>query len=152
MTAGRFDGFYRELVVRGAGRHMGALQRFCLKHFDRLFAAVSNRLWPAREGFNLEYARRFKAELSVPVICVGGFHTRQAMERALSDGATDAISCGRSFIADPFFYEHLRTGETGPRCDDCNLCLARAGTGPVDCWNPEVRAEKEKLKAEKGPA
>jgi 2,4-dienoyl-CoA reductase-like NADH-dependent reductase (Old Yellow Enzyme family) len=150
MTAGRFDGFYRELVVRGDGRHMGALRRFFLNHFDRHFAALSNWLWPAREGFNLEYARRFKAELSVPVICVGGFHTRRAMEQALADGATDAISCGRAFIADPFLVEHLRTGEAGPRCDYCNLCLARAGTGPVDCWNPVVRAEKEKLKAEKG--
>ena len=46
--------------------------------------------------------------------------------------------------------EHLRKDEVGPRCDYCNLCLARAGTGPVDCWNPVVRAQKERLKAEKG--
>lgn len=149
MTAGRFDGFYRELALRGAGRLMGAAKRFCMNHFDRLLAGISNRLWPAREGFNLEYARRFKAELSVPIICVGGFHTREAMEQALSDGATDAISCGRAFIADPFLFEHLRSGETGPRCDYCNLCLARAGTGPVDCWNPTVRAEKNKLLSER---
>jgi 2,4-dienoyl-CoA reductase-like NADH-dependent reductase (Old Yellow Enzyme family) len=145
MTAGRFNGFYRELVTRGAGRLMGYGRRFALKHFDPLFAAISNRLWPSREGFNLDYARRFKAELSVPIISVGGFRTRSAMEQALNDGATDAISCGRAFIADPYLFEHLRANETGPRCDDCNLCLARAGTGPVDCWNPIVRAEKNKL-------
>jgi 2,4-dienoyl-CoA reductase-like NADH-dependent reductase (Old Yellow Enzyme family) len=152
MTAGRFDGFYRELALRGAGQYMGAVKRFAMNRFDRLFGAVSNRLWPASEGFNLEYARRFKTGLPVPVICVGGFHTRQAMERALDEGATDAISCGRAFIADPFLFEHLRTGEPGPACDYCNLCLARSGTGPVDCWNPAVRAEKEKLLAERGPA
>ena len=100
MTAGRFDGFYRELVTRGAGQHMNALRRFMLNRFDRVFAAVSNRLWPAREGFNLEYARRFKQTLSVPVICVGGFQTREAMEQALDNGSADAISCGRAFIAD----------------------------------------------------
>ena len=152
MTAGRFDGFYRELVTRGAGQHMNALRRFMLNRFDRVFAAVSNRLWPAREGFNLEYARRFKQTLSVPVICVGGFQTREAMEQALANGSADAISCGRAFIADPYLVEHLRTGEPGPVCDYCNLCLARAGTGPVDCWNPVVRAQKQKLLAEKGTA
>ena len=152
MTAGRFDGFYRELMTRGAGQHMNALRRFMLSRFDSVFAAVSNRLWPRREGFNLDYARRFKEALSVPVICVGGFQTREAMEQALANGSTDAISCGRAFIADPYLVEHLRTGEPGPECDYCNICLARAGTGPVDCWNPLVRAQKEKLLAEKGSA
>jgi 2,4-dienoyl-CoA reductase-like NADH-dependent reductase (Old Yellow Enzyme family) len=121
-----------------------------MTRFHRVLDALARWLWPAREGFNLEYARRFKAELSVPVIVVGGFHTRTAMENALSDGGADAISCGRAFIADPFLVDHMRKGESGPRCDYCNLCLALAGTGPVDCWNPAVRAEKEKLLAEKG--
>jgi 2,4-dienoyl-CoA reductase-like NADH-dependent reductase (Old Yellow Enzyme family) len=150
MTAGRFDGFYRELALRGAGQHMDGLRRFALRRFHRLFDALSNRLWPAREGFNLAYARRFKQALAVPVICVGGFHTRAAMEAALREGGADAISCGRAFIADPWLVEHLRTGEPGPECDYCNLCLARSGTAPVDCWNPRVRAQKQRLLAEKG--
>jgi len=49
-------------------------------------------------------------------------------------------------------FEHLRSGEAGPRCDYCNLCLARSGTVPVDCWNPDVRLEKSKLRAEKASA
>ncbi|MBW2498807.1 MAG: NADH:flavin oxidoreductase [Deltaproteobacteria bacterium] len=152
MTAGRFDGFYRELAQRGAGQLMSAPRRFVMDRFDGLLAAISNRLWPGEEGFNLVYARRFKQALTVPVICVGGFRTREAMEKALEEGSVDAISCGRAFIADPYLVEHLRSGEPGPRCDSCNICLARAGTGPVDCWNPEVRAQKEKLLAEKGAA
>ncbi len=152
MTAGTFDGFYRELLEHGLGRHMDTFRRTSLRLGSRLFDRVSRRLWPPREGFNLEYARRFKQALRVPVICVGGFHSRAAMEAALGSGATDAISCGRAFIADPWLVEHLRTGVAGPRCDYCNLCLARSGTGPVDCFNPEVRAQKEKLLAEKGEA
>jgi len=72
------------------------------------------------------------------------------MEAALLGGFADAVSCGRAFIADPWLVEHLRTGVPGPRCDYCNLCLARSGTEPVDCFNPEVRAQKQKLLAEKG--
>ena len=149
MTAGRFDGFYRELGLLGAGQHMDAMRKWALVRLDRVLGALSNRLWPVREGFNLEYARKFKAALPVPVISVGGFRTREAMERALAEGAADAISCGRGFIADPFLYEHLRESTAGPQCDSCNLCLARSGTGPVDCWNPVVRADKEKLLAER---
>ena len=150
MTAGSFDGFYRDLLEKGLGSQMDAFRRVSLRLGHRLFDRVSRRLWPAEEGFNLALARRFKQALEIPVICVGGFHTRAAMESALESGATDAISCGRAFIADPWLVEHLRTGVPGPRCDYCNLCLARSGTGPVDCWNPEVRAQKEKLLAEKG--
>ena len=149
MTAGSFDGFYLNLLERGLGREMGAVRRASLRLGHRLFDAMSRRLWPPREGFNLELSRRFKQELRIPVICVGGFHTRAAMEAALGSGAADAISCGRAFLADPYLVEHLRTGVPGPRCDYCNLCLARA-TVPVDCWNPAVRAAKDRLLAEKG--
>jgi hypothetical protein len=152
MTAGRFDGFYLDLLQNGLGRHLDRLRRVSLRYGHRLFDALSRRLWPPQEGFNLAYASRMKQALRVPVICVGGFHTRAAMEAALVAGAADAISCGRAFIADPWLVEHLRTGVPGPRCDYCNLCLARSGTGPVDCWNPAVRAQKEKLLAEKGAA
>lgn len=148
MTAGSFDGFCKNLLERGLGREMDAFRRTSLRLGHRLFDALARRLWPPQEGFNLAFARRFKQSLRIPVICVGGFHTRAAMEAALAEGATDAISCGRAFIADPFLFEHLRTGEPGPRCDYCNLCLARA-TVPVDCFNPVVRAQKEQLLAEK---
>lgn len=149
MTPGSFDGFYRALAVHGVGQSMNWIRRTSMRYAGGLFDALSRRLWPAQEGFNLDYARRFKEALRVPVICVGGFHTRTAIEAALASGAADAVSCGRAFIADPWLVEHLRTGVAGPRCDYCNLCLARSGTGPVDCFNPVVRAQKEKLRAEK---
>jgi 2,4-dienoyl-CoA reductase-like NADH-dependent reductase (Old Yellow Enzyme family) len=150
MTPGSFDGFYRELAVHGVGRYMGGVRRASMRYAGGLFDAMSRRLWPAQEGFNLEYARAFKRALRIPVICVGGFHTRAAIEAALASGAADAVSCGRAFIADPWLVEHLRTGVPGPRCDYCNRCLARSGTAPVDCFNPSVRAHKQKLLAEKG--
>jgi 2,4-dienoyl-CoA reductase-like NADH-dependent reductase (Old Yellow Enzyme family) len=144
MMAGSFDGFYRNLLELGLGRHMDAFRRFSLRVGHRLFDAMSRRLWPPREGFNLEFSRALKRALRIPVICVGGFHTRAAIEAALAEGAADAISCGRAFIADPYLFEHLKTNTAGPQCDYCNLCLARA-TLPVDCWNPSVRAAKHEM-------
>ncbi len=149
VTAGSFDGFYRDLLERGLGRKLDWFRRASLRVGHAALDALSRRLWPPREGFNLDYARRFKQALRIPVICVGGFHTRAAMEAALASGACDAISCGRAFIADPWLAEHLRSGVPGPQCSYCNRCLARA-TEPVDCWDPAVRAQKLTLLAEQG--
>jgi 2,4-dienoyl-CoA reductase-like NADH-dependent reductase (Old Yellow Enzyme family) len=104
-------------------------------------------MWPRREGFNLDYARRFKNALDIPVICVGGFQTVEAIANALERGDTDAVSCGRQFIADPYLYRHLQEGRSGPTCDFCNRCLARTGYEPLDCFNPTVRAAKEAMLA-----
>ena len=92
----------------------------------------------------------FKKELDIPVIWVGGFQSVEAIAGALERGDADAVSSGRQFIADPFFYRHLREGRAGPTCDFCNRCLARTGYEPVDCYNPTVRAAKEALLREAG--
>jgi 2,4-dienoyl-CoA reductase-like NADH-dependent reductase (Old Yellow Enzyme family) len=112
-----------------------------------VLAVVFNVVFRHREGFNLEYARQFKRALSIPVICVGGFIGREAMEAAIEQGLCDAVSVGRGFIADPFLYRHLRDGISGPRCIDCNACVGLIGTQPVDCYHPTIRVEKDAMLA-----
>jgi 2,4-dienoyl-CoA reductase-like NADH-dependent reductase (Old Yellow Enzyme family) len=85
--------------------------------------------------------------LRIPVICVGGFLTRAAMEAAISSGQCDIVSAGRAFIADPLLYRHLRDNEAGPRCVDCNACIGHLGAQPADCYHPQVRMEKDALLA-----
>jgi 2,4-dienoyl-CoA reductase-like NADH-dependent reductase (Old Yellow Enzyme family) len=147
MLAGSFRGFYGNLYHRGIGRRMSAPRRWALRGLHPLFDRLSAWLWPPAQGFNLRFAREFKRALRIPVICVGGFHERAAMEQALAAGDADALSCGRPFIADPYLYAHLRSGRSGPRCDYCNVCLARAGSEPVDCHNPRVRPHKDAMLA-----
>ena len=60
----------------------------------------------------------------------------------------DAVSCARSMIADPYLFQHLQTGTTGPHCVFCNACIARAGRLRVDCYHPAVRKEKDLMLAE----
>src|SRR5690606_9476045 len=112
------------------------------------FAALAcNLLWKPREGFNLEYARAFKQALRIPVLCVGGFRTREAMERAIDEGMCDAVTVGRGLIADPFLYRHLRDGTEGPRCVECNACVGHIGTRPVDCYHPDVKRARDAMLA-----
>jgi 2,4-dienoyl-CoA reductase-like NADH-dependent reductase (Old Yellow Enzyme family) len=147
MVRGTFDRYFPGVLEEGMGPHMSPFRRTAMRVVRPLAAVAFDAIWPHREGFNLRYARRFKAALRIPVVCVGGFVTRAAMEEALRTHACDAISCGRPMIADPLLYRHLQDGTTGPRCVFCNACVARVGGRPVDCYHPDVRAAKDRMLA-----
>jgi 2,4-dienoyl-CoA reductase-like NADH-dependent reductase (Old Yellow Enzyme family) len=152
MVRGTFGRYFPGVLEEGMGPHMSPFRRMGMQLARPLATVAFNLLWPHRQGFNLRYARRFKAALSsLPVICVGGFQTREAMEQALAEQACDAVSCGRTMLADPFLYRHLREGASGPQCVFCNACVARVGGRPVDCYHPEVRAAKDSMLAGSAP-
>jgi 2,4-dienoyl-CoA reductase-like NADH-dependent reductase (Old Yellow Enzyme family) len=128
LCKGLGQGLFKELPP--ARRRALALLRPAL-------AAYGNVAWRYREGFNLEFARQFTRELSIPVISVGGWQHRDAIEHALREGSCDAVSAARSFIADPLLYRHLvKNGEPTSACTFCNACVAYAGQAPVDCFEP----------------
>ncbi|HZJ17548.1 MAG TPA: NADH:flavin oxidoreductase [Chthoniobacteraceae bacterium] len=134
-------------MVQGSVRYLPGVRRVLFTVFWPVLAFVFNLIWRPYEGYNLRYARLFKKALSIPVICVGGFLTRAAMEAAIEEGLCDAVSIGRGFVANPLLYRQLRDGTPGPRCVDCNACIGCIGTQPVDCYHPEVRAEKDAMLA-----
>jgi 2,4-dienoyl-CoA reductase-like NADH-dependent reductase (Old Yellow Enzyme family) len=146
MVHGTFGRCLRNMV-QGSMSYLPFLRRWLFRLFWPFLALVFNLLWPRREGFNSGYARAIKPKLSIPVICVGGFRTRDAMEAALRERRCDIVSAGRAFIADPFLYRHLRDDEPGPRCVDCNACVGHLGAQPADCYHPVVKAEKDAMLA-----
>lgn len=146
MVHGTFAKCLRNMT-RGGMRYLPFFRRWGFRLFWPVLAVIFDVLWPRREGFNLAYAREFRRKLSIPVICVGGFRTKAAMEAALRDDSCDMVSAGRPFLADPFFYRHLQRGEAGPRCLDCNACIGHLGSQPADCYHPLVRAQKDAMLA-----
>jgi 2,4-dienoyl-CoA reductase-like NADH-dependent reductase (Old Yellow Enzyme family) len=146
MVRGTFGRCLRNMV-QGSMSHLGFLRRWLFRLFWPILALVFNLVWTPREGFNLRYAREFKRKLAIPVICVGGFLTREAMEAAIRQGECDIVSAGRAFIADPLLYRHLRDNEPGPRCVDCNACIGHLGAQPAECYHPRVRAQKDAMLA-----
>lgn len=147
MVRGSFGRCLRAMV-KGSVRYLPFPRRQLVTAFWPLIALASNLIWRRREGYNLDYAREFKAALSIPVICVGGFATRAAMAAAIESGACDAVACARAFIADPYFYRHLREGEGArPACVFCNACSGGSGAEPLDCYHPSVRREKDAMLA-----
>jgi 2,4-dienoyl-CoA reductase-like NADH-dependent reductase (Old Yellow Enzyme family) len=149
MVRGTFGRCLRNMV-QGSMRHLPFFRRWGMRIFWPAMAVVFNVFFGRREGFNLDYAEVFKSRVGIPVICVGGFRTRAAMEAAIQAGRCDIVSAGRPFIADPFFYRHVRDDESGPRCVDCNACIGHLGVRPADCYHPAVRAEKDAMLAQLG--
>jgi 2,4-dienoyl-CoA reductase-like NADH-dependent reductase (Old Yellow Enzyme family) len=146
MVHGTFIRCLRNMV-QGSMAYLPFFRRWFFRLFWPVIALLFNLIWPARQGFNLPYAQEFKKRLTIPVICVGGFLTRDAMEAAIEQGRCDIVSAGRAFIADPLLYRHVRDNEPGPRCVDCSACIGHLGAQPADCYHPLVRAQKDAMLA-----
>jgi 2,4-dienoyl-CoA reductase-like NADH-dependent reductase (Old Yellow Enzyme family) len=144
MVLGNYKGFWRAQIREGHGQHVGPLKRAAGYALAPLIEGIAQHLAPGSEGFNLPQAERFTRALDIPVICVGGFHSRAAITGALRAGSCDAVSAARAFIADPYLYANT-IGEPladRPVCGYCNGCIARFGGRPIDCYRPEIKARK----------
>lgn len=98
-------------------------------------------------GTNLEYAERFKRELSIPVNTVGSL-TMAMAEETIAAGKADMVSMIRSIIADPDCVAKARAGRQADirPCVRCNRCISetREYTLPTRCTvNPVAGREAE---------
>jgi len=144
---GHWKGFTKVMLEKGAGRAFAWHRRAVMKLFAPLIDLIFNKISGFSEGFNLSYAQQFTAALSIPVICVGGFVNKEAMDSALNSEACDMVSVARGLLADPYLYRHLKEDKTGPVCTYCNGCFTQAGASPISCNNPEVSRQRTQMLA-----
>jgi 2,4-dienoyl-CoA reductase-like NADH-dependent reductase (Old Yellow Enzyme family) len=153
MVLGHYKGFISGQVKEGSGTKMSPQRRATMLALAPIIEGAAERLAPGGEGFNLPQAEQFTAHLDIPVICVGGFHTTKGMESAIETGRCEAVSAARAFIADPYLFKNVQTPAPGrPVCGYCNGCIARFGGKPIDCYNDEIRAQKELMLRRVEPA
>lgn len=144
---GHWKGFFTTILDEGSGKDWPAGQRRLIRLIAPALEWFYNRVSGYRPAFNLPYARAFKKALNIPVICVGGFVDQAIIEDALDSGGCDMVSAARPIIADPHMYKHMKAGVAGPRCDFCQGCFARSGAMPAECYNPVVKAAKDRMLA-----
>ena len=119
--------------------------------------AVGGRLMiptvPFKEGYFLEEAKKFRAELKLPLIDVGGLVSQSKMEEVL-DAGFEGLQMARALVHDTDFVNKLRSGEL--ECSGCkhsNYCIGRMYTLEMKCHhcvdNLPKSLEKEIEKAEK---
>ncbi|MBO4475306.1 MAG: NADH:flavin oxidoreductase [Bacteroidales bacterium] len=88
---------------------------------------------PYKEAYFLEYAKRFRAAVKLPLIYVGGMVSLRKMEEVIADGF-DALQVGRALIRDTDFVNKLRSGEmTCSACGHSNYCIGRMYTLEMKC-------------------
>jgi 2,4-dienoyl-CoA reductase-like NADH-dependent reductase (Old Yellow Enzyme family) len=143
MILGHYKGFIRGQVTEGSGTSMTRRRRIALRAAAPILERVAERLAPGSEGFNLPQAEQFTAALTIPVICVGGFHTREGMESAIESGRCDAVSAARAMIADPYLFKNVQDPMPDrPVCEYRNGCIARFGGRPIDCYVEPIRIRR----------
>ena len=84
------------------------------------------REYPYRDAYLLRDARRFRAELTMPLILLGGITDRASMELAMAEGF-QFVAMARALLAEPDLVNRI-AADTGERpvhsaCTHCNQCM-----------------------------
>lgn len=88
------------------------------------------------EGINLADTRAVKQAVSVPVLCTGGFQTASVVAGAIERGDCDAVTIGRSLIANNDLVRLWEAGKDRPEnpCIYANKCLINQIENPLGCY------------------
>jgi 2,4-dienoyl-CoA reductase-like NADH-dependent reductase (Old Yellow Enzyme family) len=75
-------------------------------------------------------ARRYKEEISAPLMLVGGIRTFETAERLVEEGVADYISLCRPLIREPGLVNRWSAGDRAPAsCLSDNRCFVRGIKG-----------------------
>lgn len=135
VLSGGFSGRNAMYLFRGP-TFVDELIKAQRRKIDKLvytMARPSLRSMPFEELYFLEHARKVRAEVNLPLICVGGVQSLASVHRALEE-VYDAVQLGRALIHDPALVNHYRNGvKTESGCTVCNLCVAEMDREGVKC-------------------
>ncbi len=81
------------------------------------------REYPYRDAYLLRDARLFRAELSLPLILLGGITNRETMDLAMSEGF-EFVAMARALLAEPDLINRIAAEPaTRSECIHCNQCM-----------------------------
>ena len=87
------------------------------------------RRYPFAEGFFLEQAARFRAELSMPLVALGGINRLETVQSALDSGF-EFVALGRALLHEPSLVQRWASGDRrNGGCIHCNRCVPTIYTG-----------------------
>ena len=102
---------------------------------------IPPRMAPIRssgdEVYYLDSARRFKRELDLPLILVGGIRSFQVARDLVEQGDADFVSLSRPLIREPDLVKRWKEGDTRPStCSSDNKCFKPVLSGEgIYCYN-----------------
>ena len=107
---------------------------------------------PFKEAYFLEDAKKFRAQLNLPLVYVGGLISKSKMEEVL-DAGFDGLQMARALVHDTDFINKLAAGEERSGCKHSNYCIGRMYTLEMKCHHcvnnlpKKLQKEIEKLEA-----
>lgn len=145
-------------VMRGA-MPFNALTHYMtcwwLKYGVKLAGRMMIPKVPFEELYFLEDALKFRKELTMPLIYVGGCVSREGIDKVLNSGF-EFVQMARALLNEPDFVNRMKDGEQRCGCDHVNYCIARMYSIEMACHKhltdlpKRICKEIEKIKAEDG--
>lgn len=87
------------------------------------------RSYPYEEAYFLDMASRFRTELDVPLVLLGGISRRDTADAAIADGF-EYVAMGRALLHDPDLVNRFREEpDAASGCIHCNRCMPTIYTG-----------------------
>ncbi|MFW3114761.1 oxidoreductase, FAD/FMN-binding superfamily protein [Mycobacterium haemophilum DSM 44634] len=84
------------------------------------------REYPYRDAYLLRDARLFRAELSMPLILLGGITNRETMDLAMAEGF-EFVAMARALLAEPDLVNRIAANtdqrQVHSACTHCNQCM-----------------------------
>ncbi|MFI6212369.1 NADH:flavin oxidoreductase [Nocardia brasiliensis] len=81
------------------------------------------RTYPFHEAYLLDEARRFRAELALPLVLLGGIASRASIELAMANGF-EFVAMARALLHDPGLVGRMSAEAAAvSQCTHCNRCM-----------------------------
>lgn len=102
---------------------------------------------PFKEAYFLEDALRFRKELTMPLVYVGGLVSRDKIEEVLNHGF-EFVSMARALVNEPAFVNRMKEDDHA-RCDcgHSNYCIGRMYSKEMAC-HKHIKSIPQKLQKE----
>ena len=95
------------------------------------------REYPYRDAYLLRDAKLFRAELTMPLILLGGITNRETMDLAMAEGF-DFVAMGRALLAEPDLINRIKADgdahSVRSLCTHCNKCMPTIYTPTRTAW------------------
>lgn len=129
------------------------MKQWWLKYGVRMVGKYMIPTVPFKPLYFMEDAKRFRAELKLPLVYVGGVVDGAGMDKVLSEGF-EFVQMGRALLREPDFINKLaREASHNCGCEHVNYCIARMYSKDMACHCtindlPEkIKKEIEEIKA-----
>jgi len=100
-----------------------------LKFGFKIVGPLVFKSYPFEEAYFLPMARRFRKELTMPLILLGGINQLDTIEAAVAEGF-EFVAIGRALLRDPDLVNKWRDGSaTEGNCIHCNKCMVSIYSG-----------------------